>query len=509
MWRRLFFALCLWGLTASLLYSETIEPMTPAPLPEASWQKLPRWRGFNLLNQYSAAWSHRPFVEDDFRLIHQLGFNFVRLPLDYRIWIEGGDWNKIDEKAFKGIDQAVEWGKKYGIHVCLNFHRAPGYCINPPAEKENLWTSEEAQKVCAKHWAFFARRYKGHPNRELSFDLFNEPTGADNATYARVAAVMCKAIRSEDPDRLIICDGNEAGTIPVDELIPLQVAQSTRGYQPFGLTHYKAPWVKGSQNWVEPRWPATRISSFIYGKNKKDLQGPWLIEGPFRHSTTIRLRVHEVSDSAHLIVKADAKTILDKLFKCGPGEGEWKKSVYREEWKIYQNLYDLDVKAEVPSGVKKLSIEVQEGDWLSIGELELTAHGSSPVTILPTTTDWGYRPSTFYLDSNLLPDPEKNTDVQDAAWHWKECVEPWKALEAKGVGVMVGEWGVYNKTPHKVMLGFAKDVLSNWEKAGWGWALWNFSGDFGPLDSKREDVAYEDWEGHQLDRPMMDLLQKY
>lgn len=28
----------------------------------------------------------------------------------------------------------------YGVHVCLNFHRAPGYCANP-GEKEpfNLW----------------------------------------------------------------------------------------------------------------------------------------------------------------------------------------------------------------------------------------------------------------------------------------------------------------------------------------------------------------------------------
>jgi len=74
---------------------------------------------------------------------------------------------------------------------------------------------------------------------------------------------------------------------------------------------------------------------------------------------------------------------------------------------------------------------------------------------------------------------------------------------------MVGEWGVYNKTPHTVTLGFARDVLSNWEKAGWGWALWNFTGDFGPLDSNRADVVYESWEGHLMDREMMDLLQKH
>ena len=32
-------------------------------------------------------------------------------------------------------------------------------------------------------------------------------------------------------------------------------------------------------------------------------------------------------------------------------------------------------------------------------------------------------------------------------------------------------------------------------------------GSFGVLDSDREDVAYEDWRGHKLDRAMLDLLQ--
>jgi len=29
------------------------------------------------------------------------------------------------------------------------------------------------------------------------------------------------------------------------------------------------------------------------------------------------------------------------------------------------------------------------------------------------------------------------------------------------------------------------------------------------LDSGREDVAYEDWHGHKLDRKLLDLLMKY
>jgi endoglucanase len=52
-----------------------------------------------------------------------------------------------------------------------------------------------------------------------------------------------------------------------------------------------------------------------------------------------------------------------------------------------------------------------------------------------------------------------------------------------------------------------RDRLKAFDQAGIGWALWNFRGSFGILDSGRSDVAYEDFYGHQLDRRMLDLLQ--
>ena len=51
-----------------------------------------------------------------------------------------------------------------------------------------------------------------------------------------------------------------------------------------------------------------------------------------------------------------------------------------------------------------------------------------------------------------------------------------------------------------------KDLLDLWREAGWGWALWNFRGSFGIIDSNRSDMQYEHWQGHQLDRAMLDLL---
>jgi endoglucanase len=88
-------------------------------------------------------------------------------------------------------------------------------------------------------------------------------------------------------------------------------------------------------------------------------------------------------------------------------------------------------------------------------------------------------------------------------------IAPWRDLQTRGPGVIVGEFGVYNRTPHDVMLAWMRDQLQLWRDANWGWALWNFRGPFGIIDSGRSDISYERWRGTQLDRSMLTLLQSF
>lgn len=74
---------------------------------------------------------------------------------------------------------------------------------------------------------------------------------------------------------------------------------------------------------------------------------------------------------------------------------------------------------------------------------------------------------------------------------------------------MCGEFGVYRKTPHDVTLAFMDELLSAFKAQNIGYALWQFRGPFGVMDSGREDVRYEDFHGHKLDVEMLKVLQKY
>lgn len=324
----------------------------------ADHTRLPRWRGFNLLEKFTLA-GNAPYQERDFDILAGWGFDFVRLPTDYRCWTEAP--GKYREEVLKDLDQCIAFGRARKVHVNLNLHRAPGYCVNPPAEPLNLWADgsegEEARRQFAEQWGMLARRFRDIPSADLSFDLLNEPANIPPSVYIRAMKPAIAAIRAVSPNRLIVADGLSWGNSPVPDMAPLKVAQSTRGYQPMQISHYKASWIRGSDTWPVPTWP------------------------------------------------------------------------------------------------------------LKVGE-----------------TVW---------------DKERLRKVQ---------IEPWKALEAMGVGVHVGEWGAFQHTPHEVVLAWMKDQLALWKEAGWGWALWNLRGSFGVLESGRGDVQYETFQGMKLDRKMLELL---
>jgi endoglucanase len=228
------------------------------PISEPEQRVLPRWRGFNLLEMFTMR-SRGDFREDDFRWMRDWGFDFIRLPMCYRLWIEDGDDYKLHEPMLEKLDRAVDLAGKYGLHVSLNFHRGPGYSVNREfTEPHNLWKDAEPLKAFCFQWQMMAKRYKGISKDKISFDLINEPPSVgeqmSREDQERVVRATVKAIREVSPDRIIIADGLSWGNEPMPELADLKIAQSTRAYQPMFISHYGASWVN-SKNFPKPAWP--------------------------------------------------------------------------------------------------------------------------------------------------------------------------------------------------------------------------------------------------------------
>ena len=480
------------------------------------------WRGFNLTDMIGwPGYSHKLFFQEwDFKTIHDFGFNFVRLPLDCRVWlVKGREPEVMDEEVLRRIDQAVGWGVKYKIHVALNFHRAPGFCVNKKLPDDGkLWTDPVLQNLFIHYWVELAKRYQKVPSKSLSFNLVNEPYGVPVAHYAALMLRTAKAVWEVSPNRLIICDqlddwGPDFGK-PSDLLASEpRILQSLHNYKPYQLSNYGVTY--RDQDWIpflpRPQWPVPLVANTLLGPYQSKNPKTATAQKPFAGKPVLilnlkefnggifRVRVNIVSAAgASLKIEADNKEL-----------GTWELVRLNDPTNLIPIRLHKDYTVPVRAGTRQIAVSAPLGDWCEVSQIGLQPQGKEEFT-LPLMFNNKYSttpPEPVTVDLSNPAEPFRVSRKMDDQWLYDEVYRPWH--KALGCRFHVSEFGTYSGVPHEVALAWTEDNLRNFKKMGVGWALWQFRGDWGIVDSHRKDVKYETFEGHQLDREMLNLLQKY
>jgi endoglucanase len=211
------------------------------------------------------------------------GFNFARIPMNYKVWTTNFDYTHPDESVFQSLDRQIAACSERGIHVALNLHHAPGYCITPdPTEIHDLWLDRVAQDGFIWLWQMLAARYRRFSPEQLSFDLVNEPPaigdgGFTRATHEALIRETVAAIRAIDQPRPIAIDGLDGGNLAMPELADLEVTHSCRGYAPYPVSHWGAEWWAGWREGDAPRYPGVLYQGKHWGQDDiREFYRPWL-----------------------------------------------------------------------------------------------------------------------------------------------------------------------------------------------------------------------------------------
>ena len=288
-------------ITTSTLAATTMSLYGNTTLAIVKKNPLPQWKGFNLLDFFSPDpdRSRRQTTEDNFRWMQDWGFDFVRIPMAYPYYLDidrsknitPEDVYKIKGENVDRVDKLVSLAHQYNMHVSLNLHRAPGYCVNAGFhEPYNLWKDQEALDAFCFHWNMWARRYKNVSPKKISFDLLNEPSLREDMNdqhsargavpgelYRKLALAASEAIRKENSKHLIIADGNNVGNTVIPEITDLDIGQSCRGYNPGIISHYKAPWAnKDPDSLPEPKWPGQVGDRYLSRALLEEYYKPWI-----------------------------------------------------------------------------------------------------------------------------------------------------------------------------------------------------------------------------------------
>jgi endoglucanase len=115
---------------------------------------------------------------EDIKFIKQSGFNSVRVPFSYRLFVTEGEPRRLEGPGYELLDRVVGWCKREGLYVVLDMHAAPGGQTGDNIDDSwgypFLFESAESQELTVEIWRKIAARYANEP-AILGYDLLNEP----------------------------------------------------------------------------------------------------------------------------------------------------------------------------------------------------------------------------------------------------------------------------------------------------------------------------------------------
>jgi aryl-phospho-beta-D-glucosidase BglC (GH1 family) len=206
-------------------------------------------RGINLSMWYAQAQDYSAdrlasyTTAADFQLVHDLGFDHVRLSINPVPLIASVSADHktttLDPAAMARLDETVRQITSLGLVVVLDIHP------ETPWKHASTMTDEGTTEFFS-FWTSFAQHYAGSDPEKVYFEVLNEPEGVNGFRWAGEQARAIALIRAQAPRQTIIATGEGWGGI--DGLLQLEpvrdqnVIYSFHDYEPMEFTHQGASW---------------------------------------------------------------------------------------------------------------------------------------------------------------------------------------------------------------------------------------------------------------------------
>jgi endoglucanase len=162
-------------------------------------------------------------AEEDIRFIKAAGFNTVRVPLHWRLFVEPGDGgaDRFEGQGWYLLDRLVQWCRESGLRVIIDLHAAPGGQTgvnhdDGPGFPLTFYVPRYRQLTVAL-WRRLAAHYHDEP-AILGYDLLNEPISpySDedylNPRLEPLYREIVAAIRSVDTNHVVLLAGAQWST---------------------------------------------------------------------------------------------------------------------------------------------------------------------------------------------------------------------------------------------------------------------------------------------------------
>ena len=209
--------------------------------------------------------------EDDFVRLEQLGFDFVRSPIDeVQFWDEEG--NKLPE-AWELLTFALDQCVNHHLRAIVDMHIIRSHYFNAVLEGDDsantLFRSEEAQQQLIDMWYQLSDVLKGYSNDSVAYEFMNEPVAEDHEQWNQLIAKVHKALREREPQRTLVIGSNMWQGYETIQYLKVpegdkNIVLSFHYYNPMILTHNGAWWTPAGKYQGKVNYPGVLVSQEDY-----------------------------------------------------------------------------------------------------------------------------------------------------------------------------------------------------------------------------------------------------
>jgi endoglucanase len=163
-------------------------------------------------------------AKEDIDFIKAAGFNAVRVPLNWRLFVEPGATAKDDKFEGPGwalLDRLLQWCREDGLHVIIDLHAAPGGQTGVNHDDGTgfplTFYVPRYRDLTIALWHQLAAHYRSD-TAVLGYDLLNEPISPYNDVdyldpqLEPLYRDIVKAIRSVDRNHVVLLAGAQWST---------------------------------------------------------------------------------------------------------------------------------------------------------------------------------------------------------------------------------------------------------------------------------------------------------
>jgi endoglucanase len=191
-------------------------------------------------------WRNNFITKADIDYIASLGFNCVRIPMHYELFLtsaqravrnsvarNSGNYNNYVNnltswynsnalfndaglEGFRTVDSLLNWAGANNMYVILDLHAAPGAQgtdanISDALVGNDLWNKSIYRDITVRLWQRLSARYI-NDDRVAMYDLINEPNNVpSNPPIHDLFERMINAIRAQGDNHLLMIEGNGFG----------------------------------------------------------------------------------------------------------------------------------------------------------------------------------------------------------------------------------------------------------------------------------------------------------